>query len=252
MPIPAVDFAVAVLVGVMQGVLEWLPVSSQGNLVIFMVGALGLNLEEALRYSLWVHVGTLLSAVIYFRRDILELTKKRNELSFLVVATLVSGIVGTPLYFLVKGFPAQQGSLVLATIGALLIVSGVVQLKSRGGKGKKPDKMSALITGIAQGFSALPGISRSGTTTSALLLQGFNGDEALRLSFLLGIPLVFCAEVVLGLTEPVIDTHSLTSASFAFLTGLVSIDFLLKLARKIRFGWFCILLGLLAVIPAIL
>jgi undecaprenyl-diphosphatase len=248
-----VNLLAAVVIGALQGVLEWLPVSSQGNLMLVLVGFFGLTVEEALNYSIWVHAGTLLSAAVYFRKDIAALWENRMELSFLLKATLASALVGAPLYFFFRGFPVQQGTVVLALIGLLLVVTGMVQLKARAGAGKKPDTRSAVVTGVAQGFSALPGISRSGTATSALLLQGFSGGEALRLSFLLSIPLVLGAELFLGVFEPaVINLASVVSAAAAFVVGLASIDLFLRIAGRVRFGWLCIGLGVLAVLPALL
>lgn len=246
-----VDFITAILAGIWQGIFEWLPISSQGNLMILMVGMLGLSLEEALRYSIWIHAGTLMSAVVYFRKDLATIIRKRKEYSFIVTATVLSAVVGAPLYFLVSNFQVQQGAVAVALIGLLLVVTGIVQLTAKEKQGiKHPDTRSAVLTGIAQGFSALPGISRSGTTTSALLLQGFSGEEALRLSFLLSIPLVLGAEVFLGVFEPTaINAYSLVSALVAFLVGLLGIDTFLKIARRVRFGWLCIGLGILATIP---
>ena len=241
------------MIGAMQGILEWLPISSQGYLVIVMVGLFGLALEEALLYSVWVHIGTVMSAIVYFRKDLMKLRNDKKHLNFLVVATAFSALIGAPLYLLVRNFPVQQGTVAIALIGALLIVTGIIQLTTKKKQGRnKPDTKSAALTGIAQGFSALPGISRSGTTTSALLLQGFNGKEALRLSFLLSIPLVLGAEIFIGVFEPtVINTYSIVSAVTAFLIGLLSIDVFLKTARRVKFGWLCIGLGALAIIPVI-
>jgi undecaprenyl-diphosphatase len=195
----------------------------------------------------------MLSAIVYFREDLRRLIEKRRELSFIITTTIFSAVVGAPLYFLMRNFPAQQGTAVLALIGLLLVITGVVQLKSRERGDRKPDTRSAVVTGVAQGFSALPGISRSGTATSALLLQGFKTDEALRLSFLLSIPLVLGAEIFLGVFEPAaINTYSVVSALVAFVTGLLSIDLFLKIARSVKFGWFCIGLGALAVLPVFL
>jgi undecaprenyl-diphosphatase len=246
-----VDFASAVVLGLMQGVLEWLPVSSQGQLAIVMVGLLGVPLAEALRYSIWVHAGTLASAVVYFRGDLAKLRGDPPLLKFLLLATAASALVGAPIYFFASGFSTQHGALVVALIGAGLVATGASQLMSTGGGERtEPGGRDAVVTGVMQGFSALPGVSRSGTTTSALLLQGFRSDEALRLSFLLSIPLVLGADVFIALAEPAtINAYSLLSAAVAFITGLVTIGVVLRLARRIRFGWFCILMGAVAAVP---
>lgn len=246
------DFASAVAVGALQGVLEWLPVSSQGQLTLVLVGVMGLTLEEALRYSIWVHLGTLAAAVVYFRRDLRELSARERR--FLLLATGTSAVVGAPLYLAASRFPVQQGSFILALIGGMLIMTGVFQtVIRRGGRRTEPDGRTALVTGIAQGFSALPGVSRSGTTTGMLLLQNFKPDRALRLSFLLSIPLVLVANVFLTLFEPVaLSGYSLVSAAVAFVTGLLSIGTLLRLSRRFGFGWVCILLGGLSLVPFVI
>ena len=248
MPIQTVELVHTVILGVIQGFFEWLPISSQGNLTLFMVGLLGTPLEEAVNLSLWLHIGTLLSVIIYFRKDLLSL--KKTDWKWLLTATFFSFIVGGPIYLFVKGFPIQSGVRIIAIIGLLLIITGITQLKAKEKGSRKQDTQSSVVTGLLQGFSALPGISRSGTTTSALLLQGFSGEQALRLSFLLSVPLVFGAEVALAIIRPsVISVNSLIGAGVAFLVGLLSIDLFLKLSRKIKFAYFVILLGILSFIP---
>ncbi|MBR9680208.1 MAG: undecaprenyl-diphosphate phosphatase [Candidatus Altiarchaeota archaeon] len=238
----------AVVLGAIQGMFEWLPISSQGNLTLFMVGILGTSIEDAVNLSLWLHIGTLLSVLVYFRRDLISL--KLQEWKWLLRATFFSFLVGGPLYIFVRSFPIQSGARVIAFIGILLIITGITQLKVKERGNRHQDTKSSVVTGILQGFSALPGISRSGTTTSALMLQGFSGEESLRLSFLLSVPLVFGVEIVLAIINPsVITQNSLIGAGVAFVVGLLSIDLFLRLAKKIKFAYFAIILGLLSFIP---
>lgn len=238
----------AVVLGIIQGIFEWLPISSSGNLVLFMVGLIGTPLQAAIDLSLWLHIGTLLSVIVYFKKDILSLTKK--EWKWLFTATFFSFLVGTPLYLFASNFPVQSGVKVIAVIGALLIITGITQLSVKEKGERKEDTKSSIITGLLQGFAALPGISRSGTTTSALLFQGYSSEQALRLSFLLSVPLVAAADVGVSLLHPgVITINSMVAAGVAFVVGLLSIDIFLKLSRQIKFAYFAIILGLLSFIP---
>jgi len=213
-----------------------------------MVGLIGTPLQAAIDLSLWLHIGTLLSVIVYFKKDILSLTKK--EWKWLFTATFFSFLVGTPLYLFASNFPVQSGVKVIAVIGALLIITGITQLSVKEKGERKEDTKSSIITGLLQGFAALPGISRSGTTTSALLFQGYSSEQALRLSFLLSVPLVAAADVGVSLLHPgVITINSMVAAGVAFVVGLLSIDIFLKLSRQIKFAYFAIILGLLSFIP---
>lgn len=238
----------AVVLGVMQGIFEWLPISSSGNLVLFMVGLIGTPLQAAIDLSLWLHIGTLLSVIVYFRKDLLSLTKK--EWKWLFTATFFSFLIGGPLYLFASNFPVQSGVKVIAVIGALLIITGITQLSTKEKGKREEDTKSSIITGLLQGFAALPGISRSGTTISALLFQGYSSEQALRLSFLLSVPLVAAADIGVSLLHPgVITMSSMVAAGVAFVVGLLSIDIFLGLSKQIRFAYFAIILGILSFIP---
>ncbi len=106
---------------------------------------------------------------------------------------------------------------------------------------------------VVQGLAVIPGLSRSGVTTTALLVKGFTGKEAFRLSFLMSIPASFAAAAGLALTEgiPPIDAGILTALAASFIAALLSIDLLLKLARRTRFWKLCIALGLIALVAVL-
>ncbi len=254
------------LVGLLQGVLEWLPISSQGNLVLVMVYLFGFKAGEALPISIYLHTGTLLAVLFYFRnyfyRLIVHLPKYRpcfsgfeNRLvSFLLLATILTAIVGYPI-FRIALLSTFHGEIFIALVGVALISTGLLQKSAPMGGMKRISALGvgdALLLGVLQGFSAFPGVSRSGVTTSALLMRKFEGEEALRLSFLMSAPAVLVAELGLIITEglPPIDPVSvLVGLGGAFLGGVITIHGMIKVAKKIKFWGICILLGILSLLP---
>jgi undecaprenyl-diphosphatase len=244
------------LLGVLQGLTEWLPISSQGQTVL-VSKALGLPVDS-LNLSIWLHTGTLFAAIVYFRRDLVQLLKlERNDLlKFLVLSTVVTAIIGAPLYLGFEGSLANMpGQVVMGAIGLLLIVTGLVQkyAKPKGRDEASATKKDAILVGLAQGFSVLPGISRTGMTTSSLLFLGFKSKAALRLSYLMSIFAVAAAEIGLQIRgEFEIGIGPIIAVVAAFFVGILTIDLLLKLAQKIKFWKFCIILGVVSLVPLII
>ncbi len=257
-------FLEALILGIIQGIAEWLPVSSEGMTSLVMINFFGKSFAEALPISIWLHVGTMLAAVVFLRKDIIGILKHlpryvtdlssktpvNRTTTFLVVSTVLTGIVGFPLILFAVGFTDFSGKAATAFIGAFLVFTGFLQMKAAG-KGRKSRGVGitdALITGAAQGLSALPGISRSGITVSALLLRKFDAEKALRLSFLMSIPAVFAAEIGLVLMDMItFDINSLAAIASSFVFGLLTISLLFKVAKRINFSWFCIILGILSI-----
>ena len=251
----------ALIVGLLQGLLEWLPISSQGSLVLLMIALLGLEPAVALGLTVYLHIGTGLAALTYFRRDISRVLRLSSEpdqqmLRFLVVATVVTGVVGLPLFLFAK-MASIYGETLLGLTGVALISTGIVERSTRRWGVRTDETLSrreSLILGLVQGFSAIPGVSRSGITTSALLLRGFSGKEAFRISFLMSVPAVFAAAFGLTIVQgaPPLRLNLLVALAASFLSALLSIDFLLRMARKLRFWSLCMMLGVLALIPLVL
>jgi undecaprenyl-diphosphatase len=257
----------AIVLGILQGLLEWLPVSSQGNLVLVMVVFLGIEESQALSLSVYLHAGTLLSLLVYFRQVILDLlralpdyrlrgesSREKRLISFLLLATAVTGIIGYPIFELVRA-TTTLGEIFIALIGAALIFTGLSQ-KTMGRLGKRTTEdvglTDALLLGVLQGFSAFPGVSRSGITTSALLFRRFNSESALNISFLMSIPAILVAEIGLSLTAGVASINAVdifVGCCSSFITGLISIHVLLKIARRIELWAFCVAVGSLALLP---
>jgi undecaprenyl-diphosphatase len=251
-----------------QGVFEWLPVSSEGINSLIMVNFFGRALEEAVVYSIWLHAGTLFAAVVYFKDDVLKLarnfptyvknpkksTKENRLTTFLIISTTLTGIIGLPLLLFGIEKANISGASATAFIGILLIFTGLLQKYSKKSFEKKDTTTgdSALVGGL-QAFSVLPGISRSGITVSVLLLRNYDARSALKLSFLMSIPAVLVAEVGLAVLGRItLDLYSLVSVASSFVFGLLTIDVLLKIGGKINFGNFCIFLGVLSITAVLL
>jgi undecaprenyl-diphosphatase len=260
----------AVLLGVIQGVVEWLPISSQGMVTLVSINFLKISAAEAVKFSIWLHLGTLIAATTYFKDDILAILKHipdylrnmsatddRSRLTtFLLISTLITGIVGFPLFLLsIEAFSSLSTKIITFLIGCFLIITGLIQRRTKDGKKEVKDlqRKDGLVLGIVQGFSTLPGISRSGITTSTLLFKKFSPEAALKISFIMSIPAVLAAEVGMDLLNILeISPLSVVSMAFAFATGLLTIGALLKVAKKIDFWKFCIVLGLIAMLPVLI
>ena len=254
----------AVIIGVLQGIIEWLPISSQGNLVLLMVYLLGSNIEVVINYTVYLHLGTGVAALVFFREDILKilLPKKEEEkklLRFLFISTILTGLIGYPLFLLVRT-TSIYGEFLIALTGVALILTGILQKKQKEVSMKKVDNIrtgDGFILGLVQGFSIIPGISRSGITTSTLIFRGYDAGEALKLSFLMSIPASLAANLGLFIIEgaPSLNNWIIISAIASFVTSYLFIRVLLGLVRKTEFWKLCILLGatsILAFIPSLL
>ncbi len=255
------------ILGIVQGVAEWLPISSEGLIVLVSTNFFSHNWEyqKLIEMALFLHLGTFLAALIYFRNDIQQLltglvhwskTGKENQktIVFLTTATIISGTVGFLLLRLVE---TSQQSMSLTgkglnlLVGMLLLITGALQLKAGKKEGKKKtinlSLATGLVLGMVQGLATLPGLSRSGSTVSALLLLGFQKSLSLKLSFLLSMPIVLAGNILLNLNTINFSVDNLVALTASFAFGLLTINLLLKLAKKINFGLLVIIFGLLTI-----
>ncbi|AHF99669.1 UDP-diphosphatase [Halostagnicola larsenii XH-48] len=262
------DLLVAILAGIVQGVVEWLPVSSQGNLSLFLT-LFDISPDNALQLALFLQFGTTLSATLYYREEIgrsLEavpqwrprsaFTGQNAVTTFVVVASIATGAIGLPIYFLAVDIASElRGGLFIAIIGVLLVLTGVLELASKStdlADRTEPTLRDAVIVGGIQGLSILPGVSRSGVTTSTLLFRSYQAPSAFRLSFLLSIPAGIAAGVLIFVTEGGVPGIGLEMAAVAIATsavvGYATIGLLMRVVERIPFWIVCFGLGGLAIV----
>jgi len=265
------------VLALLQGMLEFLPVSSEGQLLLVAVNLYGMNPGMALSASFWLHLGTAGSVLIFYRTDIFNplYHRLRPESSaepqkhktggdseavvfgplfrFVAVGTAGTAVVAVPLYFLLRAAVSlMMGEAVTALVGALLLVTGVVLYLQRGAGGSRLlgniSLWEALLVGMIQGVAVLPGISRSGVTLTWLLIRGVDREESLRLSFLLSVPAamgVVGLDLLMGEIFWAETTVLLLMTSLALVVGLASLAGLRYTARRIPFWAFCLSLGIL-------
>lgn len=242
------DLSQAIILGIIQGVTEWLPISSSGQSMIFMMNFFGIEPGRAFSISLFLHIGTLLAALLYFRKEILALHKNKELLRFLFLSTALTGIVGLPILFFFKNrFVAFSGEAVTMFIGLMLILTGLILKLKPKEQRKEFNLKDAVFAGAAQGIAIIPGISRSGTTIAALIIRDVEQELALRLSFMMSIPAVVGANIIEFSSEKAsFEPIYIVGIAAAFLTGFLTMKYLIEVSKKVGFSNFCIFLGIIA------
>lgn len=268
-----------IIIAIIQGLVEWLPISSSGQVFLVATNFLNIDPVQAFSLSIWLHFGTMLAVILKFRKDYFNILKsffprrfnseeidikKRN---WLIVATIGTGITAIPLYFIFKfviieGFSAESGDILTLIIAGFLVITGIVLIKFKKNYGNK-DLVNiskevltkdSLISGLVQGISILPGISRSGFSVSSILIERYKQEKALILSFLMSVPVIiasigvdilFGEGSVFGSLDPI---TIIVTTIISFLVGYLTMNLLLKIANKIGFGYFCIIYGLVAIL----
>ena len=247
-----IDFIQAVFLGLLQGLTEWLPISSSGHLVIAQ--AL-FHITTTVEFDVAVMLGTTLALVVYFRNEICKLAlgiigwKKEsvNYAALIVIAgipTAVISLAGKSYFesFYTKPFIV---SLFIIAMGFFLILA--MKFKRTGGK---LDFKSAVIIGTMQGFN-FPGLSRSGRTIGTGIFLGIKPEEAALFSFLVGAPAMFVASALELVHAPAsgIGIGLLaTGIAAAFVAGYASIGAFMKVLKKGKlewFGYYCIVAGII-------
>jgi len=263
------NYFFSVLLGLVQGISEWLPISSKTQIIFASTLLFSVSLSVAYAFGLFMEIGSVGSAVVYFRRDIRSLFNDRKLLVYLIIVTLVTGIVGAPLYYLTDkvlqtspyniGIPMVLLGLVLIGIGFYIRYSRTKPRLVVGLEGMK--LKNYIMIGIAQGIAALPGVSRSGMTVSTMLLMGVKPEQAFRLSYLAYIPAslgAFFATLLLSKSQVdtairvVEPTGILIAIATSALIGIVVISYLLKFAKTSRIYVIDFVLGAIALVLGII
>ena len=237
------DYLQAIILGVVQGITEWLPISSSGHLVVFQK-IFGIN--PPVFFDILLHVGSLLAVLIYFRKDILAITRK--NLAYIIVATGVTGVIALIIKEPIKALFSNT-----SLVGVAFIATGLLLLATKFFKGREDLQIKhPILLGIAQAAAILPGISRSGATISAGIISGADKEKIAKSSFLMSIPAIIGATIIEWEIGAVDLLPTILGISAAFVSGYLSIDLLMKLIRKNGFWKFSIYLFLIGAITLLL
>ncbi|MBT17438.1 MAG: hypothetical protein CL889_00470 [Dehalococcoidia bacterium] len=244
-----------IISGIIQGIFEWLPVSSQGVITIVSELFMDYEFESAIALGIWLHSGTSLAALIIFREDLKVLLlqlKNSNTNNFsrnYAYTTFISAIIGVPILLFLGEINIQSGSAVMVLIGLAMTSTSIFLKFSRVIKDERSladiSIKDSILIGTMQGLSAIPGLSRSGVTVAVMLGRGLGRKDALRFSFMLSIPVSLGAALVAGIRYGLPQsTVGAVGAFTALLVGLVSIKALLVLSGKINFSLFMGIAGI--------
>jgi undecaprenyl-diphosphatase len=253
----------ALILGLIQGLTEFLPVSSSGHLelVKFLFGDESLP-QESLTFTVVLHFATALSTLVVFRKEITEIIKglfqfKWNEewiFSMKIIISMLPAVV-VGLFF-EKELEALFSGRIMLVGFMLLITAALLFLADRAkNTNKNVSYISALIIGISQAIAMLPGISRSGATISTSVLLGVDRERAARFSFLMVVPLIFgkVAKDFLG-GEISFESNQIGVLSIgfiaAFITGLLACTWMIKLVKNSKLNYFaiyCLIIGIMAI-----
>ena len=265
----------SVLMGIVQGLSEFLPVSSSAHLVftsnfykVFKNIPIAEQATEEVFFDIMLHLGTLIAVLIYFRKDVIEITKAlfkailkwdfSSHLAklglYIIAGTVVTIILALPFNEVANHLvfhPALVGGLLIVTGGVLFLSEYLSKKKSTT---KEVGLKQALLIGLAQGLAVLPGFSRSGWTIATGLFTGLDRQTAARYSFLLSIPIILGASMVYPLVK--IDIHEAVTYNWYSIiigtivsgtVGYLCIKYFMKFISKFSlniFGWYCIIMGI--------
>ena len=259
-----------IILGAIQGITEWIPVSSKACVIAARVHLFHNtdSLNELINYALFLHLGTCLAAIIYFREDIGKIFKAcanfndkgsegRKVLVFLAIVTLLTAfgqVLVNKASDLAHSAPHAKAA-ITCIIAALLIVAGFLQLKTKiTGKRTSNDitLMDGIVLGIVQAFACLPGLSRAGTTMAALSFRNFDKDQMLKLSFLMSIPVILLGNIIKNHHMILAARSEWIGVLASFAVGMLSIGLLMNFAKKVNFGGFLIFIGSILAVATVL
>lgn len=269
------NFIQAILMGIVQGLSEFLPISSSAHLVftsnfykVFKGIEIVQETNEEIFFDIMLHLGTLIAVLIFFRKEIMDILKsllnslKSKDFSnqnsklglYIMLGTIITVLIALPMEKIAEKLVYSP-----SIVGVLLILTGLVlfyseyrskQLATK----NEVDLKTSIMMAVAQGLAALPGFSRSGWTIATGLFNGLDRLTAARYSFLLSIPIILGASMVYPLIK--IDIHEALSYNWtaigvgtfvSSLVGYLCIKYFLKFVAKFSlaiFGYYCIIAGL--------
>lgn len=249
-------FWALIILGIVQGVTEFLPVSSSGHLVLL---SRVFGIEDSLFVSILLHVATLLSVIVVLRKEVWSIVRHPfSDLSKkIVVATIPTCLIVLLIYpFITEAFEGAMLPICFTITAIVLLATDFFLHKKKGAFSGAPlSYKQSLIMGAAQGLATLPGISRSGSTICTGVLAGGDREKVAKFSFLMSIPVIIlsmCLEIYklvkLG-SFPSVNVAGLILASIlAFVVGVLSIKFMIKLTQNLNFRWFSLYLLILTII----
>jgi undecaprenyl-diphosphatase len=257
----------AIILGIIQGLTEFLPVSSSGHLELAKA-ILGDNSvpEESLAFTIVLHFATALSTLVIFRKEILEIFKglfkfqwnEETQFSFKIIVSMIPTVI-IGLCFEEKIASLFGGQILL--VGFMLLITAILLLLADKAKDttKNVTYVNAVVVGISQAIAILPGISRSGATISTAVLLGIDRTKAAKFSFLMVVPLIV-GKVIKDLYSGNISVASTDTAPMvigffaAFIAGLVACKWMIALVKKSKLTYFaiyCAVVGISAIIYTI-
>jgi len=253
-----------IILGIIQGITEWLPISSSGHLVLVQEA---FEMGDVLIYDVMFHLGTLIVILVFFREDfakILRAIAKRDFASedgklakYVFIGTIPVAVVGFAFYDAIKAL--FQNSLAVSI--ALLFTGFLLFISERRENNKKLGFIDSLYMGVAQAVSLIPGVSRSGATISTGLLRGVKKEEVFRYSFILSAPAVLGATIyeAYKVRTALVQNVDWLAAFVGVVVSMVVGYFALKALQKILmrhkfhyFAYYCWALGLVVIVLLLL
>jgi undecaprenyl-diphosphatase len=243
----------AIIYGVVQGLTEFLPISSSGHLA-FLQNFFG---EVDVSFDIMLHMATLLAVIVYFYKDLTIIAKKIITLDlksenikfvlYIIIASVPAALLGI---FLKDYIDSYFSNILLIAQG--FVISGIFLFIASFAKNRKTKLgfKNTFVIGISQALAILPGISRSGTTTSTAFFFGINKEKALKFSFLLSIPIILGATLI-KVSEFTFNSSLIIPSLFAFVTGVVSIHLFIKVIqiKNLKyFAYYCWFIALLILV----
>uniref|UniRef100_A0A7V0Z7S9 Undecaprenyl-diphosphatase n=1 Tax=candidate division WOR-3 bacterium TaxID=2052148 RepID=A0A7V0Z7S9_UNCW3 len=243
-----------IFLGIVQGLTEFLPISSSGHLAILENF---LKIQEPVGVTVFLHLGTFIATIVYFRKDIYEiivgLIKKESSAIRYVINIIIGNIPIVVFAIFFKDFIENTFTELRLIIIFLGITGVVLLLTTIVPRGEKQISITrAMVVGIGQMFAVFPGLSRSGLTISSGIYTKIDRTEAFRFSFLLSLPAIFGANLleikeVTGLPDPL---EIIIGLIISFISGLIALRLLRSLVQKwfYLFGFYCLIISLIFLI----